>query len=140
MFVEATAAAARAVAAGSTHAIRQRNAMLDLELITRLRSGPGAAWSLRGSPGVDDEQLPGAVRHGLTKISIGTLLKARPSATVPWACGSCRGARHLPAHLDGRPGELCWPQNTISAWLCVALCGWTLAPGMAPIDRSRCSN
>ena len=112
MFVEATAVDALAV--GSTSAIRQRNAMLDLELITRLRFGPGAASSLRGPSGVDDEQLLGAVRHGLTKINIGTLLKARPSATVPWACGSCRGARHLPAHLDGRPGELCWPQNTIS--------------------------
>ena len=138
MFVEATAVDALAV--GSTSAIRQRNAMLDLELITRLRFGPGAAWSLCGSSGVDDEQLLGAVRHGQTKISIGTLLKARSPATVPRACGSCRGARHHPAHLDGRPGELCWPQNTISAWLCVALCGWTLAPGMAPIDRSRCSN
>ena len=75
MFVEATAVDALAV--GSTSAIRQRNAMLDLELITRLRFGPGAAWSLCGSSGVDDEQLLGAVRHGLTKISIGTLLKAR---------------------------------------------------------------
>jgi len=25
------------------------------------------------------------------------------------ASGSRRGARHLPAHLRGRPGELCWP-------------------------------
>ena len=41
MFAEATAADALAVAAGSPHAIRQRNAMLDLELITRLRFGPG---------------------------------------------------------------------------------------------------
>jgi hypothetical protein len=24
--------------------------------------------------------------------------------------------------------------------LCVALCGWTLAPGMAPMGHSRCSN
>jgi fructose-bisphosphate aldolase class II len=40
MFAEATAADALAVAAGSTHAIRQRNAMLDLELITRLASVP----------------------------------------------------------------------------------------------------
>ena len=23
---------------------------------------------------------------------------------------------------------------------CVALCGWTMAPGMAPMGRSRCSN
>ena len=23
---------------------------------------------------------------------------------------------------------------------CVALCGWTLAPGMAPMGRSICSN
>ena len=50
MFVEATAVDALAV--GSTSAIRQRNAMLDLELITRLRFGPGAASSLRGSSGV----------------------------------------------------------------------------------------
>jgi hypothetical protein len=85
MFAEATAVDALAVAAGSTHAIRQRNAMLDLELITRLRSGPGAASSLRGPSGVDDEQPLGAVRHGQTKINIGTLLKARPSATVPQA-------------------------------------------------------
>jgi fructose-bisphosphate aldolase, class II len=40
MFVEATAVDALAVAVGSTHAIRQSNAMLDLELITRLRFGP----------------------------------------------------------------------------------------------------
>jgi fructose-bisphosphate aldolase class II len=83
MLVEATAVDALAVAVGSTHAIRQRNAMLDPELITRLRFGPGAASSSCGPSGVDDEQLLGAVRHGQTKINIGTLLKARPSATVP---------------------------------------------------------
>ena len=59
MFAEATAADALAVAVGSTHAIRQRNAMLDLELITRLRFGPGAASPWCGSSGVDDEQLLG---------------------------------------------------------------------------------
>ena len=35
--------------------------------------------------------------------------KGPPSAAVPSASGSRRGARHLPAHPRGRPGELCWP-------------------------------
>ena len=45
----------------------------------------------------------------------GLRLKSRPSATVPQAPGSRRGAQHLPAHPRGRPGRvLLAREDTIS--------------------------
>lgn len=73
-FVAATGVDALAVAVGSSHAMVTRDAVLDLDLITSLRSAVAVPLVLHGSSGVPDAMLSAAVRAGLTKINIATQL------------------------------------------------------------------
>ncbi|MDR8019927.1 class II fructose-bisphosphate aldolase [Nesterenkonia aerolata] len=73
-FVEATGVDALAVAVGSSHAMTERTAALDLELIGRLRDRLEVPLVLHGSSGVPDETLRAAVEAGMTKINISTHL------------------------------------------------------------------
>jgi fructose-bisphosphate aldolase class II len=73
-FVAATGVDALAVAVGSSHAMRERTAKLDLELIGRLRKKLSIPLVLHGSSGVPDEELRAAIAAGMTKINISTHL------------------------------------------------------------------
>lgn len=73
-FVAATSVDALAVAVGSSHAMRDRSAVLDLDLVARLRAAVPVPLVLHGSSGVPGAQLAAAVRQGMVKINIGTLL------------------------------------------------------------------
>jgi fructose-bisphosphate aldolase, class II len=73
-FVEATGVDALAVAVGSSHAMTERTALLDLERIAELRASLGVPLVLHGSSGVPDETLGAAVVAGMTKINIATHL------------------------------------------------------------------
>jgi fructose-bisphosphate aldolase, class II len=73
-FVEATGVDALAVAVGSSHAMRERTAVLDKELIRALRERLPVPLVLHGSSGVPDEELRAAVAAGMTKINISTHL------------------------------------------------------------------
>lgn len=73
-FVEATGVDALAVAVGSSHAMLDRSASLDLELIARLRAALGVPLVLHGSSGVADAVIADAVRAGMTKINVSTHL------------------------------------------------------------------
>ena len=71
-FVDATGVDALAVAVGSSHAMTERSAALDLELVTRLHERVPVPLVLHGSSGVSDEQLRAAIRAGMTKINVST--------------------------------------------------------------------
>ena len=71
-FVEATDVDALAVAVGSSHAMTERSATLDLALISRLHEQVPVPLVLHGSSGVADEQLRAAIRAGMTKINVST--------------------------------------------------------------------
>ncbi|WP_210725672.1 class II fructose-bisphosphate aldolase [Arthrobacter silvisoli] len=73
-FVAATGVDALAVAVGSSHAMTERSAQLDLELITRLKDAVQLPLVLHGSSGVADETLVAAIRAGMTKINVSTHL------------------------------------------------------------------
>lgn len=73
-FVEATGVDALAVAVGSSHAMRERTAELDKELIGRLRETLPVPLVLHGSSGVPDTELRAAITAGMTKINISTHL------------------------------------------------------------------
>jgi len=81
-FVAATGVDALAVAAGSSHAMTDRTAALDLDLVARLRTalrgtgrrGTDVPLVLHGSSGVPDDVLAAAVRAGMTKINVSTHL------------------------------------------------------------------
>jgi fructose-bisphosphate aldolase class II len=71
-FVEATGVDALAVAVGSSHAMTQPTARLDLDLIGRLRAAVPVPLVLHGSSGVPADQLRRAVALGIVKVNIGT--------------------------------------------------------------------
>ncbi|MEV7632851.1 class II fructose-bisphosphate aldolase [Microbacterium sp. NPDC089318] len=81
-FVEATGVDSLAVAVGSSHAMLDRSASLDIELIGRLKSalrgigrtGCDIPLVLHGSSGVADEVIVQAVRAGMTKVNVSTHL------------------------------------------------------------------
>jgi fructose-bisphosphate aldolase class II len=81
-FVEATGVYALDVAVGSSHAMLDRSASLDIALIGRLRdalrgtgrSGGDVPLVLHGSSGVSDDVIMQAVRAGMTKINVSTHL------------------------------------------------------------------
>ncbi|SBS70386.1 Ketose-bisphosphate aldolase [uncultured Mycobacterium sp.] len=81
-FVAATGVDALAVAVGSSHAMSERSATLDFELIGRLRAAISVPLVLHGSSGVADSELRKAVEAGITKINVGTLLNVRFTAAV----------------------------------------------------------
>ncbi|WP_341946829.1 class II fructose-bisphosphate aldolase [Microbacterium sp. LWH11-1.2] len=73
-FVAATSVDALAVAVGSSHAMTDRTASLDLDLIARLRAALPVPLVLHGSSGVADAVIAAAVRAGMTKINVSTHL------------------------------------------------------------------
>ena len=81
-YVAATGVDALAVAVGSSHAMTERTAGLDLDLIASLRAAVPVPLVLHGSSGVPDDTLAAAVRAGMTKINIGTRLNLAFTAAV----------------------------------------------------------
>ena len=73
-YVAATGVDGLAVAVGSSHAMTDRSASLDLELIGALRDAVPVPLVLHGSSGVPDGQLRDAVRAGIVKVNVGTAL------------------------------------------------------------------
>ena len=93
VFVADTGVDALAVAVGSSHAMTERTASLDLDLIAELRAAVPVPLVLHGSSGVPDDVIVAAVRAGMVKINIATHLN------VVWT-------RAMLGYLDGRPGTV----------------------------------
>jgi fructose-bisphosphate aldolase, class II len=81
-YVAASGVDALAVAVGSSHAMVTRDAVLDFDLIRRLRAAVSVPLVLHGSSGVPDQALSAAVGAGLTKINIATQLNKVFTAAV----------------------------------------------------------
>jgi fructose-bisphosphate aldolase class II len=73
-FVADTGVDALAVAVGSSHAMVDRVAVLDNELIAQLAAQVPVPLVLHGSSGVPDDGLVAAVRAGMAKVNIATHL------------------------------------------------------------------
>jgi fructose-bisphosphate aldolase, class II len=73
-YVAATSVDGLAVAVGSSHAMVERTAQLDLTLIHDLAQGLPVPLVLHGSSGVADEHLAAAVSAGIVKVNVGTIL------------------------------------------------------------------
>lgn len=73
-FVAETGVDALAVAVGSSHAMTERSARLDLDLISELAAAVDVPLVLHGSSGVPYDEIVRAVRAGMTKINIATHL------------------------------------------------------------------
>ena len=95
-FAEETGVDALAVAVGSSHAMTERTAELDLDLIAMIRAEVAVPLVLHGSSGVPDEGIVAAVRAGMTKINIATHLNRVFTDAVR------AGLRQDPAVVDTR--------------------------------------
>ncbi|WP_223691680.1 class II fructose-bisphosphate aldolase [Leifsonia poae] len=73
-FVDETGVDALAVAVGSSHAMTERTATLDLDLIERLHAAVPVPLVLHGSSGASDETIVSAIRSGITKVNVSTHL------------------------------------------------------------------
>jgi fructose-bisphosphate aldolase class II len=90
-FVRDTGVDALAVAVGSSHAMVERTAVLDKELIAALRATLPVPLVLHGSSGVPDEEIRRAIAAGMTKINISTHLVSVFTATVREVLGADPG-------------------------------------------------
>ena len=75
-FVSETGVGSLAVAVGSSHAMTERTAAIDLDLVARLARAVPVPLVLHGSSGVPDETIVRGIRSGLTKINVSTHLNA----------------------------------------------------------------
>ncbi len=73
-FVQSTGVDSLAVAVGSSHAMLERGASLDLGLIAALHAAVDVPLVLHGSSGVSDETLVAGIRAGMRKINVSTHL------------------------------------------------------------------
>ncbi|KRE21170.1 class II fructose-bisphosphate aldolase [Agromyces sp. Soil535] len=95
-FVAETGVGALAVAVGSSHAMTERVAAIDLELVARLARAVPVPLVLHGSSGVPDDAIVRGIRSGLTKINVSTHLNGAFTSAV---------RQHLalhPAAVDSR--------------------------------------
>ncbi|TXN29345.1 class II fructose-bisphosphate aldolase [Lacisediminihabitans profunda] len=81
-FVSATGVDGLAVAVGSSHAMTEQTASLDLDLIARLADAVSVPLVLHGSSGVPDAVLRGAIAAGIRKVNVGTGLNVAFTAEV----------------------------------------------------------
>lgn len=73
-FVADTGVDLLAVAVGSEHAMQQRTALLDKDLIARLHAALDVPLVLHGSSGVADAEIRRGIAAGMTKINVSTHL------------------------------------------------------------------
>lgn len=81
-FVADTGVDALAVAVGSSHAMAERSAHLDHDLIARLRAQVAVPLVLHGSSGVGLDELRLAVQAGITKVNVGTALNVAMTGPI----------------------------------------------------------
>jgi fructose-bisphosphate aldolase, class II len=88
-FVAETGVDALAVSIGTVHGMRETGARIDIARIVELRDAAGVPLVMHGSSGVDDESLAAAIRAGITKVNLSTMLQRefmdalRASAILP---------------------------------------------------------
>jgi fructose-bisphosphate aldolase class II len=118
-YVADTGVDALAVAVGSSHAMRERSASLDHDLIGRLREAVPVPLVLHGSSGVADDELRRAVGAGIAKVNIGTALGIAFTRAVRDALGDRPDAVD-PRHFLTRGREAV---SEVVRHLCTALNG-----------------
>ncbi|MFJ1654429.1 class II fructose-bisphosphate aldolase [Streptomyces sp. NPDC088337] len=81
-FVADSGVDALAVAVGNAHAMTERTAALDHDLIKRLAGALDVPLVLHGSSGVPDGELTAAVTGGIAKVNVGTALNIAMTAAI----------------------------------------------------------
>ena len=116
-FVRETGVDALAVAVGNVHLLENKKATLDFELLKTLRDKVSVPLVLHGGTGIAFEDLQEAIRLGVCKVNVGTVLKR---AYLDYMIGYLKN--HDVSHMDphnviGRGGEedlLCGARKAIT--------------------------
>jgi fructose-bisphosphate aldolase class II len=95
-FVELTACDSLAVAVGSVHAMRAREAALDIARVEAIRAKVLIPLVLHGSSGVTEESIVAAIEHGVAKVNVATYLNEA------FVDGMRRGLSKYPDEVDPR--------------------------------------
>lgn len=74
LFVQLTGVDSLAVAVGSVHAMREREARLDIARVAALRETAGVPLVLHGSSGVHEGDIVAAIENGICKVNVATYL------------------------------------------------------------------
>jgi fructose-bisphosphate aldolase class II len=81
-FVEQTGVDGLAVAVGSSHAMLERSAVIDVALVGRLATSVSVPLVLHGSSGIADDMIRQAVEAGIRKVNVGTALNIASTAAL----------------------------------------------------------
>lgn len=81
-FVTDSGVDALAVAVGNTHAMTERTAALDQDLVKHLAGALDVPLVLHGSSGVPDAELTSSVAGGIAKVNVGTALNIAMTGAI----------------------------------------------------------
>jgi ketose-bisphosphate aldolase len=105
-FVEETGIDALAVSVGNVHLLENKKSDLDFDLITRLRKKVKVPLVLHGGTGISPENLKEAIKLGMCKVNIGTVMKRGYLRTVQSYLDKHDVNNMDPHDVIGRGGEL----------------------------------
>jgi ketose-bisphosphate aldolase len=74
-FIRETNIDALAIACGNVHLLEDKKARLDLDLIRRMKEKVKSPLVLHGGTGADEKDIKDAVKLGVSKINVGTVIK-----------------------------------------------------------------
>jgi len=105
-FVSETGIDALAVAVGNVHLLENRKSDLDFELISKLREKVSVPLVLHGGTGISPENLKEAIRLGMCKVNVGTVMKRAFLNTVQAYLKDHDVSMMDPHDVIGRGGEM----------------------------------
>jgi fructose/tagatose bisphosphate aldolase len=105
-FVSETGIDALAVAVGNVHLLENRKSDLDFDLISLLRKKVSVPLVLHGGTGISSENLKEAIRLGMCKVNVGTVMKRAFLNTVQGYLKDHDVAKMDPHDVVGRGGEM----------------------------------
>jgi len=105
-FVEETGIDALAVAVGNVHLLENKKSDLDFELIKALRKKIKVPLVLHGGTGISPESLKEAIKLGMCKVNVGTVLKRGYVKSIQSYINDHEVDKMDPHDIIGRGGEL----------------------------------
>ncbi|MCD7897447.1 MAG: class II fructose-bisphosphate aldolase [Planctomycetaceae bacterium] len=73
-FIKQTGVDSLAVGIGSGHGFYTETPHLNIERLSEIKAATGAKLVLHGGTGLPEDQIKDAIRHGINKINVGTLI------------------------------------------------------------------
>jgi ketose-bisphosphate aldolase len=104
-FVEETGIDALAVSVGNVHLLENKKSDLDFDLITELRKKIKVPLVLHGGTGISPENLKEAIRLGMCKVNIGTVMKRAYLKAIQLYLGTHNVDKTDPHDVIGRGGN-----------------------------------